>query len=241
MKKSGFTLTELMIALGILGVLSALVLPMLNGNSPNRNRMMMKKAYYTIEDIVGQLINNDIYYPLMGEDGTVYKGFDNMTNVCGNLVGEDQEGSAKGGILNNTCQGYYKFPKLFAKELNVEGDMKDEGISHTEDGNDAVTVDSGGVSFKTQDGMFWKIESVSYVPEVVSTAEPSATIVHQILVDVNGDKAPNCFQGSPACANRKNNFDQFKVYVTTKGKIVPAAGQEWFEKAIGLDSSIGGE
>lgn len=215
-KKRGFTLTELMVALAVLGVLTALVLPMINNNAPSRNRMMMKKAYYTIEDVVHNLINNEQYYPSASYEGSNYVGFDNLENTC----------------TEGTCMEYNKFPKLFSTQLNVDGDISFDGTG------------SSIVTFKTTDGMTWIImsENMSVPPSEITDIEPGNNqVIQTITVDVNGDKAPNCYQGLSGCSSRTKDFDQFRVYVTPYGKVIPVSGQSWFENAISIDSSVNGD
>ena len=217
-KFKAFTLTELMIALTVIGVLSALVLPMLSNNSPNRNKMMMKKAYYTITDVVNDMINDTTLYPEIDSSGNEYVGFDNLQSACN-----------AGG-----CSGVGKFPSLFPRQLNIDGDItygSEQSYSY----------------FTTNDGMSWVIHSEKLakasLPTEVSDVEAGDTQVLQtITVDVNGDKKPNCWQGTDsACSDRTDGFDQFKVYVSQSGKVIPASGQTWFIEAIGVGSDLNGD
>ena len=63
----GFTLTELMVALAVIGILVAVVTPAIMKTRPNKNKMMVKKTFYTTEQIVANLINDARLYPDMRE------------------------------------------------------------------------------------------------------------------------------------------------------------------------------
>ena len=65
MKKfsKAFTLTELLIALGVVAILCAVLMPVVNSLRPNQNILMAKRAYYTVQSVVSELINDDSCYP----------------------------------------------------------------------------------------------------------------------------------------------------------------------------------
>ena len=220
MKKfKAFTLVELMIALTVIGILSALVLPMLSNNSPNRNKMMMKKAYYTITDVVNELVNDTALYPEIDSSGNEYVGFDNLQSAC-----------EAGG-----CSGLGKFPSLFPKQLNIDGDITYGGSENSYS------------YFTTNDGMSWVVHSEKMtghnIPTEISDVETGdPQIVQSITVDVNGNKKPNCQQGDGGdCEGRTDGFDKFTVYVSQSGKIIPMSGQDWFIEAIGVGSDLNGD
>lgn len=65
MKKKGYTLAEALIAMGIIGVVSALMLPMMNKFKPDENKVLFIKTYDAISEVVSDLVSNgtddDIY------------------------------------------------------------------------------------------------------------------------------------------------------------------------------------
>ena len=216
-KFNGFTLVELMIALAVIGVLSALVIPMLSDNSPNRNKMMMKKAYYTISDVVSDLINDTSLYPEIGSDGTEYVGFDNL-----------EEHGGKSGVA--------KFPALFPKRLNIDGSVSYQGDNK----NTSIFTTEDGMTWVINSTQ----KAKSSLPTEVSDVEEGDTQVLQtISVDVNGSKKkPNCEQGADStCPGKTDGFDQFTVYVSQSDKIIPKSGQNWFVDAIGIGSDLNGD
>ena len=88
----GFTLTELMVALAVIGILVAVVTPAIMKTRPNKNKMMVKKSFYITEQIVSSLINDERLYPDMRDacgEGVVADGYcrRGQIGVNGRLVG----------------------------------------------------------------------------------------------------------------------------------------------------------
>ncbi len=110
MKKIAFTLTELMVALGIIGILCAIMLPIIFNLMPDQNTIMAKRAYYAIQEVVADLINDDACYP------------DLTINDSGARIGFDDEAGHDG------CSGWTsgssansKFQTLFQNRLDGNG------------------------------------------------------------------------------------------------------------------------
>jgi len=195
--KKGFTLTELMISLTVIGIIIAVVTPAIMRTRPNKNKMMIKKAYYTTENIVSNLINDHRLYPDMTEaceadfvndtgDTSVYCawGFDYDESVT-------FEGKAYSGAV--------KFQKLFASKLNLN------------------SYDNTNYSkFTTADGVTWDFTGVqgAWTPKKTTGPEYAGTGV--LLVDVNGSIGPNCLE--KACADPED-FDQFRINIMANGKM----------------------
>ena len=62
MVKKAFTLAEIMIVLTVIGVLTAILLPVAFQSSPDENVMKFKKANATFGAVISELIHNDKYY-----------------------------------------------------------------------------------------------------------------------------------------------------------------------------------
>ena len=62
MNKKAFTLAEIMIVLTIIGVLTAILLPIANHSRPDENVMKFKKADTTLKNAIRELVNSDKYY-----------------------------------------------------------------------------------------------------------------------------------------------------------------------------------
>ncbi len=97
--KKGFTLAEVMIALGIMGVIAAVTIPAMVKLRPNTTAIMFRKTYYTLEKAVSDLITDDVLYPELDKGNVTINGAtvadqplgfasDAVNVFCGNLVGE---------------------------------------------------------------------------------------------------------------------------------------------------------
>ena len=61
--KKGFTLTELLVALTVIGGLIAILTPIISRLMPNENMLRAKKAYHIAVVTVQQMLNNQACYP----------------------------------------------------------------------------------------------------------------------------------------------------------------------------------
>ena len=128
MIKKGFTLSEVMVTLCILGVITAVIAPVVNKSRPDRNKIMLKKAHSDLVQAVSELINDDVNYPAsqMGtfNSETVQRGF-NYTDR---------------GLNTNIPATDVKFCYLLSQKLNTIG---------------TVDCHSDPNTFNTTDGLRW--------------------------------------------------------------------------------------
>ncbi len=191
----GFTLTELMVSLAVIGIIVAVVTPAIVRLRPNKTKMMVKKTFYTTEQIVSTLINDQRFYPDMHlacdlDAGAVdYEcawGFDYEESV--RHEGEDYSGDEK-------------FAGLFKSMLNIKsgGSGTDEYIVTT---NDGVTWDLNGTIGAWTSGQRSGVEDAG---------------IGTLLIDVNGDEAPNCRESDSECS--AEDFDQYEIEILANGKM----------------------
>ena len=65
MKKSknrAFTLAEVMIVLTVIGILSAILIPVAWQSTPDKNVLKFKKGYNTLTSVIRELVSSDKYY-----------------------------------------------------------------------------------------------------------------------------------------------------------------------------------
>ncbi len=78
MAQKGFTLAEVLITLTVIGIITAVIIPVAIHSKPDENIMKFKKAHNTLYQVISELVNSDKYY-LNGDlatkaDGVQIKG-----------------------------------------------------------------------------------------------------------------------------------------------------------------------
>lgn len=201
----GFTLAETLVTLGIIGVIAAIMLPAIKQAQPNQELVMLKKEYYNVTRIVGELINDEDYYPDISDDPNEsgFANTDETPAIHGIRYGGDTSGRAQ------------KFCGLFASKINYIGD----------NGNplnvcrQTVSLANGG-NFRTTDGAIWSMPVTNFR----GGAQAFNETFGDINVDVNGPRGSNCHPGV-GCINP----DQFTIRILRSGRIVlPEQLAQWY-------------
>lgn len=68
--KKGFSLAEVLVAFAIVGFIAGISIPIVNSVRPNEEMIRFKKAYYKLNQVVSDLINDDELYPSGDEPAT---------------------------------------------------------------------------------------------------------------------------------------------------------------------------
>ncbi len=90
--KKGFTLAEIMIALTIIGVIMAILLPVAQNSLPNEKVMKFKKANATLHKVINELVTSGEYYTPgdlgVKSDGTLIDGSHDgdITYLCNTMT-----------------------------------------------------------------------------------------------------------------------------------------------------------
>ena len=140
-KKYGFTLAECLIAMSIIGILLAIVLPsVILKTQEKKDAAMYDKAYATMTKVVAELVNDEDLYPENKEDDD--------SNGLANTVAINVKGK--------NYSGDTKFCELFASRLKILKKGND-GDANSEYGcKKALTIAEGG-NFTTIDGIVWSL------------------------------------------------------------------------------------
>lgn len=133
-KKKGFTLSEILVALGIVGIISAITIPSIHKVLPDKDKGIVLKTYKTINEI-----NNDI----LGDPGLYMFN----AETCPRAILQCVEKPVKFNTNNNKYKNLNKYTALLIDNLTLA------------DTN--VSITSGSANFNTADGVSWSVKPLS--------------------------------------------------------------------------------
>ena len=197
MKKRGFTLAELLIVLGIAGVVAAVILPAINGLMPDKTKINYLKVYDELGKNIKALTSDSSIFPAILKEGTSDIDVSKYP-----LVNNSQP--LKAPFKDDTkYSGDKKFCNLLAFSMGVDDSCK-------------TTSYPAQSSFTTSNGMEWWI---SQTKREINTAENKISYQTDIYVDVDSSKkSSNCMYGEDNCKQP----DRFKFLLAADGRLVPA-------------------
>lgn len=195
--KSGFTLAETLIVICILGVVVAITMPTMKSAIPDKYETMHKKAAFTLEKVVSEIVNNEDYYPQKREkddstgDIIVTRGLANQDAVT---------------IKGTTYSGDSKFCNLLARKFNLK------------EGTTINCTDSAGLgqnqtpTFTSNDGIQW------LVPVANFTIFNSSYDIKFKTSAKNDPHSTNCSSDQANCTRP----DTFVYRITADGRLLKA-------------------
>lgn len=190
MVKKGFSLSEALLTLTIIGIVTAIVIPVILSVTPDSNIVAFKKAYSTIEQTISTLVNDEDYYPscrhvlatdASGNQYTVPAALNIPDATTLSNISTQTNGACTAGDASTS--GINKFCTLFSQQILTDGTVN---CAQSTDANGSPTS-SGYTTFTSKNGMTWTIVSPS--PQFPISETDYTT---RIIVDVNGTKPPNC-------------------------------------------------
>lgn len=191
MKKLAHTLAEVLVALAVIGVVGAVVMPLTNKFKPDVNKIKFLRNYDAIVQVNQHLIYDTDLYPHF-LDGTNISDFPLIDNGEVEYDGKDYGGSD----YNKYCQFLGLFlaneEALNTCSNNYRGDIEGDPVFSSKDGTD-----------------YWVYTLIDYPVEYRS----------DIYIDVDGYKnGENCInENDESCLTP----DRFKLHVKSDGDILP--------------------
>lgn len=201
MKKLGYTLAELLITLGIIGGISALIIPAIVSSMPDENKTMYLKTYDTLSETIQALASNSQIYPVCDENNNINCVEHPLLNSHLPLVSplkDDARYSNKVKLCNLLALGF--------------GVSTGNTACSTSTYNYADSTFRNSLSFTTTNGMQWRV-----MPQEYDVSNNRANFQTDIYVDINGNKGDNCMY-----SNNCKKPDRFKFMVAANGEVVPA-------------------
>lgn len=172
-KKRAFTLGEVLVTLMIVGVIAALIIPIIKNAQPDKQKLMFKKAYTNVERVVTELVNDDDLYPDTGD----YVGLDNTSPVD-----PDDDDSPK----ENT-----KFCMLFAMKVNVVEEVQDQAnCPKTPGGNGTYSTPS----FITADSIAYYLPSTDFATNATITVDTNGDKEPNCFYNASTCQKPDMFE-----------------------------------------------
>lgn len=162
--RKAFTLSEALVTLAIIGVLAAILIPVVNNARPDKDKIVYKKALYSLQTAVSNAMNSAYLsdgFGNLGEDSVWGSGGDEAcTNVAnwwnGNCGSGGSGGDGSGGDGGDGSGGdgdkeTNSFCEAVAESLNVAGSV-----------NCTTTSSYDNPNFITTDGIrYWGLEGDS--------------------------------------------------------------------------------
>ena len=133
MNKKAFTLAEMLITLGVIGIIAALTMPALVGHKPCENKINLLRAYNSLTRAVTDVAS----------DETLYYGDDNDGLTDSRAPIGDIKQPYPADSLSDSMTANNKFSRLIASRLNINSDSYS---------NTAL-----GSTFTTTDGIVWNV------------------------------------------------------------------------------------
>ena len=194
--KKGFTLAELLITVGVIGVVAAIVLPGINNSMPDQNKMKFMKSYSVLKQNLSDIITDDSLY-VDNVDGCIGLGCPAFPSIGLNGF---TEATWSSDFIRST-----KFPRLLASRLNLQSDI----VCNAVIGNAGASE----CTFTTKDGVTWRFTSTL----TRDFLNPTET---HISTDLTLDVDPAV--GSIGVLNtiqQNRNPDQFQLRINESGTI----------------------
>ncbi len=185
--KRAFTLAELMIVLTILGVVAAILTPLVFNSAPDENKLRFKKAYYTLQRTTDAIMNSDTY-----PEGDMSKVANPAKTFCYafsdmlNTMYDNCEGTSALNV--NSGSAFIYDPSNSTTSLDTLDSYCEAGSV----GDPINGTASNLPKFITQDGIFWW--GFDYDFDAVGTKVNSIRVDYSVVcVDVDGEGGESGF------------------------------------------------
>lgn len=197
MKKNGYTLAEMLITLGVIGLVAALCAPLVSKFKPDEVKVRYLKTYDAVVDATTLIASNEKIYPAVYQetwDCSTYP----LMNIGKVTLDDGKE-----------FEGDNKFARVLAYAMGVDDSDVNVSDDYIQESN--ITSHFSNPTFVAKDGTTFIVTTDRSLK-----TNGSGTYQTDIYFDVDGvDKGSNCY-GSTC-----KSPDRFKLSVKADGSIVP--------------------
>ena len=208
MKKIGYTLAEVLIALAIVGVLTAVTLPLASHFKPDGTKAIFLNTYDSLVQILNEVASNQNLYPI-----NFYSNQFERTIDCSNgpLYNTDiVEIKKDNETVFESLGGNSKLCSILAETYGQQIDNCNLNQPYNNENF------ANNVNFTNNQGVDFSIYYIRHF-NLVPPGTLSPTFISQISIDVNGSKQPNC-----RYSNTCKKPDRFTFLVAPNGHIEAA-------------------
>ena len=199
MKKFAFTLSEIIIAIAIIAIVTALTLPLVNKSRPDKTKLLFLKTYDELAEAVNTLARNPEIYGDFASEGETINDF--TLNPFLNTQAAAVYDKTIAGGNNKLCRA---LALAYTTDAPNCSDANATSLSFAD-------IANGSVSFNSINNVDYRIRTL----RIKNTTEDK--YITAVMFDINGADAPNC----TISANCQNP-DRFVIEIYANGVIKAA-------------------
>ena len=217
MKKFGYTLAEILIAITIIGVMTAVMLPLVNNTKPDKTKVMYLKTHDSLVEILNNVTYNSQIFAVSTQSG----GQTYDISKCPLFDTAERTINGNNEEILATQGGNDKLCSVVAASFGVDPD--DDSCSDNAAYSDANFLTN--LSFTNNYGIQFKF--IVNTIDVANGVYPT-----EIYVDVDGANGNNCIYDEDTCQRP----DRFIFLVSPTGHLIPAdeMGQAYLQTRTNL-------
>lgn len=227
MKKRAYTLAEILIALGIIGVLAAVLAPMANKFKPDTSKVLYLNTYDALATSITDMATNGAYY--VEDNGTFNFSTYPFANLDRYVDSTNPQHTIPAGVG--------KFCRVLAENFNILEAPNDVCRNNTQFNPDN---DNFEASFTSKNGVEFMVYTEANVPHNDNTN----TYLTEIIIDINGHRNNNDNNRNHGedCIFDSNNLnackrpDRFTFKVSADAEFIPTdeMGMRYLESRTSL-------
>lgn len=245
-----FTLSESLIMMAIVGVIAVITMVSLSSLKPNKDKMLLQKAYSATLTAVAEITNDPVAYPPLKETACNINGLNvffavrKHVQLAGSLEPETEPHTdillPDVGTAGDAAQSSNVTPTKASLVLTDRSIPTRDTGKYTstnkfaylfankmvyqkinKNGGDLLTCTNNACSFKTNDGISWTVTD--------NFKENDASSTSTVLVDINGAKGPN-----KAYNSSKPNAapDRFTFTIKANGQVTVSETDVFAQKYL---------